>query len=340
MPGFRLHCALLLGLVSVLPVASISSSAQSTRGNSVPVPDPTLGVQQGNLPILPGWHGEAHIDRTSDPLSYALGTLTADLRSPDGTASIQMLAVPFHTLNVSQAFAAGMPGNPGRQRNAALVHFTSTADLLKRFILPALRLPGQPVTLVSMSEDTKVRLRSGAGVPGAVTDTAVAVFVIGKNEVIVMAQTMGAQAGTPRENTTTTILVCSAPQGKGQAILEAQEALPPVRPTPAWEQANERYLADWRQAVADDSARATETFRRGNEAILAQGHANVAAMQARGAERDRAFAEHEQRTSDLGANFRGYLSGSSVTYKWCGATGSTYTVDDTRAPAAGLHRCD
>ena len=76
--------------------------AQPSRRSTVPVQDPTLGIVQGDLPVLPGWHGEAHIDRTTDPLSYAIGTLTADLRSPDGTTTIQMLAVhSIHLASVS-----------------------------------------------------------------------------------------------------------------------------------------------------------------------------------------------------------------------------------------------
>ncbi len=344
MPTPRYFVSSLLVLTGCLAIPFVkAAAAQGTRSkNSVPVQDPTLGLVQGDLPISPGWRGEAHIDRTSDPLAYAMGTLTADLRSPDGTATIQMLPVQFHTYNVSPQLGSMMPGNPARQRNAALVRFSSTADLLKLHILPALGLNGHPeMAISSTSEEAKARMRSQAQVPGPIYDSALAIMRGPKGgELIVFAVTTGSQVGTPRENTSTTILVCTAPDGKAMPTFIAQEALPPVQRSGAWVQADEQYLAEWRRARQEESARSTREFQRGNEAILAQGHANIAAMQARGEERDRAFIEHEQRTSDLGANFRGYLSGTGATFKWCGAGGPTYTVDDVRPPAPGLHRCD
>ncbi|WP_139285102.1 hypothetical protein [Terriglobus roseus] len=305
------------------------------------MPDPALGIAQGTLPILPGWRGEAHIDRTSDPLSYAIGTLTADLRSPDGSSSIQMLAVPFHTLNVSPQLASAMPGDPARQRNAALLRFTSTADLLKQHILPALGLDGRTAHYESMEEEARRRMREQSQTPGNIFDRAFALLQANGKEVAVYAQTMGGGAGTPREVTSTTILVCTAPIGKAMSVLQAQENLSTMPPSGAWQQANERYLGEWRQALQEKAARSTREFERDNAAIISMGHANIVEMQARGAARDRAFVEHEQQISDHGAMFRGYLSGTSTTFKWCGTGGATtYTVDETRAPAAGFRRCD
>lgn len=60
--------ALAFTLLSAVP-SCVTAHAQSR--NSLPVPYPALGVAQGTLPILHGWRGEAPIDRTSDPLSYA-----------------------------------------------------------------------------------------------------------------------------------------------------------------------------------------------------------------------------------------------------------------------------
>ncbi len=317
----------------------IAVPAQS-RKDTVLVQDPALGVVQGELAVLPGWHGEAHIDRTTDPLSYAIGTLTADLRSPDGSASIQMLAVPFHTLNVSQQLASAMPGNPARRRNAALVHFTSTAGLLRQHILPALGLDGRTAEYQSMPEEARTRMREQSGTPGPIFDRAVALLKANGKEVAVYAQTMGGGSGTPREVTSTTILVCTAPVGNAMSLLQAQEGLPPVQPSAGWQQANLRYLAEWRQALQEETARSTREFERGNQAIIAMGHANIVEMQTRGAARDRAFVEHEQQVSAQGANLRGYLSGTSPTFKWCSAGDSTYTIDDTRAPGPGYRRCE
>jgi len=316
------------------------AAAQASRGNSIPVPDPTLGISSGILPLQPGWRGEAHIDRTTDPLAYAQGTLTADLRSPDGTAAIRYLAVPFHTMNLPLRLAEAMPGNPAHRRNVALIRFTSTADLLERYIVPALQIKGQPFARQSMPEDAKARARQVQNVPGPIYDQAVIAFHTPTGDIAVLGVTRGADAGASTENTTTQILICTAASGKSGAILDAQLALSSFQSTAAWQQADQRYLADWRRMIKEESDRSTKEFERENSKILAMGHENIREMQERGAARDRAFVEHEQQVSDISANFRGYLSGTSTTFKWCGAGAPLYTVDDARSPAAGYRRCD
>lgn len=314
-------------------------------GNSVVVQDPTLGMVQGYLPLQPGWHGEAHIDRTTDPLAYALGTLTADLSSGDGSTKIHMLGVPFHTYGVSREMGMQLPGSPARQRNAALVRFTSTLQILKQYVLPALQFTGQPTQAESMPEATRAQLQARmaaqGGGRGPIFDTAYALFRRGNQDVVVYAVSFGSGAGSASEVTSTGISVYTAPQGKALPAMQAQQDLPPVQRSIAWQRADEQYAAAWREMIADEGRRTRDMINRQTQAIVAQGHANVAAMQARGAARDREFVQHEQLTSDLGANFRGYLSGTSTTFKWCGGSGSTmYTVDDVRPPAQGMRRCD
>lgn len=218
-----------------------------------------------------------------------IGTLTADLRSPDGLAMIQMLAVPFHTLNVSPQLASAMPGNPARQRNATLVHFSSTADLLKQHILPALGLDGRTAHYESIEEEARRRMREQSQTPGAIFDRAFALLQANGKEVAVCAQTMGGGAGTPREVTSTTILVCTAPICKAMPVLQAQENVATLPPSRAWQQANERYLYEWREALQEETARSTREFERHNALIISMGHANAKEMQDRGAARDRAF---------------------------------------------------
>jgi hypothetical protein len=343
MPGLPLRRFFALFLLCFC-VASItrSATAQATHDNSIPIPDPTLGITQGSLPLLPGWHGTAHIDRTSDPLSYAIGTLSADLRSPDGSTTILLLAVPFHTYNVRPGSAAFLPGDPVHQRNAAIAPYHSTTELLTRYILPALHLQGKTEYGEPLPEDVKARLRAqtAGGVPGYIIDAAFVTVHNGGREILVRAVTQGGGAGTERETTSSTITVVSAPQGKARATLDAQDMLKATQPSAAWQQANERYLAAWRQELDAEYSRLNAQIRASSNAILAQGQSNIRSMQDRGAQRDREFAQHEQLTSDLNANFRGYLSGSSTTFKWCNGSAATFTVDDARAPGPGFQRCD
>jgi hypothetical protein len=348
MAGFPTRQIILIFVSFTLSLAADAAAAPQASGRalgtrSIPVSDPTLGMVQKDFPVLPGWQGTAQIDRTSDPLAYANGTLATDMRSPDGRSSIRMLAVPFHTFNVSRQLAQAMPGNPANQRNAALTRFTSTADLLTRYILPALGQKGEPVHRDEAPEQMKERQREELakhGVPMPIWDVASVIYRSEGRETMIFAATTGGGAGTSRENTTTQLTVVVAPEGKTQELMTAQFALPQTQPGAAWLQADARYLADWREQLAADTAAATREFQRGNAAIVAQGQANLRTMQARGAERDRAFVQHQQQTSDSGANFRGYLSGTGATFKWCGSGRVLYTTNDTRSPSAGYQRCD
>lgn len=211
------------------PVPQVSKSARASLQN-LPVPDPAFNMSSGTLPFFAGWTGTAAVDR-SDPFCPQCPIIVLRMTSPDGKSLIQQLNHPFHTTVTPPMVGAG--------GHIAIMRFSSTADLLTRYILPGLNLGGQasaPQPFAPAFLATVRQQAAASGIPGTFADTA-GVLVSGVDageEYFVYGITRGTLQGTPAEGSITNVGVVEAPIGHAQALAEALKALPPIQQDAQW----------------------------------------------------------------------------------------------------------
>lgn len=333
--------ALAISCLLALPAIGLSQG----RSTTIQVPDPTLGLTRSIMAIPAGWHGQAHVDRSSDKLGNGNAVVAATLASADGRYRIVQLPVKFWTYNASRALAAHIPGDPLTQQNVALGRFTSTTDLLTRSIVPALGLAGQLGAAEPPSpqdrqgiERMKAQMRS-RGLPSPILDLGTVTIRSGEKETTVFAMTNGANAGSPRESTWTEITLVTAPAGQSHGLLQAFANLPKGEATSQWLQADAGYYRQGQAQQADEQRAINNRITSDTQRIVGMGRANVDAIQRQGEARHSARLEQQQRNSDSGALFRGYLSNSDTSFKWCGPS-IVYTVNSATSPGQGYRRCE
>ena len=294
--------------------------------------------------IPAGWHGRAYVDRSTDPMQYGAAVLTADFSSADGQERVQMLSAPFHTLGASQGVAAGMPGNPMNQLNVAMMRFTSTEDLLKQRILPALQIPGtvEHVQSAGNEQETQRALENdrARGFNGPIRESAFAVIRNGNQSTIVFGYTTGSDRGTERENTTTMLTLVSAPSDRIESLPMKFFSLQQPAPSAAWQRADAQYNQMRTAQINQQSQAQSAAIQAQTQQIVNQGHANVRAMQQQGAARDAEFQRRQQAITDRSQNFQGYLLNENKSFKWCNGASVVYTVNSTVSPGAGYQRCN
>ncbi len=322
-------------LLAASPV--VADAAPST----LPIPDPTLNMPEGQLPVLPGWRGNAMVDRTSDPFGNGTAALSIDVQSPDGSRGYRALPVAFHTFSPA-ARRLHPPIGPGQP--AAFVAFRSTADVLTTHILPRLGLGGDVSAPFAIDRDKVAKaaaMQAANGLPNPFVDAAAVVVKSGGDtEYVVEAFTFGSSRGTVGEMSITHVYLFRAPAGQARALHDEIARLPDIEPTPAWIQADrglyERKMAQLKQQESQIRARTA-----GNDAAFAAWQRSSAAQRASYDQHNAAWARRNQATSDQNAAFAGYVGDHDVSYKWCNAqTGATRVVtNSTQSPGPGFTRC-
>lgn len=337
----RIRCV----VTGALLVAGGSESwAQRGAGSTIPVPDAVLGISEGNMALLPGWHGTARANRTADPVAAGTAALDADLVSGDGSMSILILPVAFHTLSPSlQRFGNAVSGD--RAEVAAYASFKGTADVLTRFVMPRLHLGGQASAPFAIDQDKLPGMRqqmAQMGVPNAIVDAAgVLVQDASKGlEVLVMGVTTGGGYQTPNEMTMTHLILFRAPLGRARQLEAEYSRLPDVQMNPAWVRADREMDENKKRQIEQEGERARAQIRAASDAQTAGAQRGMAVRQGMFDQHNRAWANREQAISDSNALTSGYLGDHSVSYRWCNASGDVRTaVNSTVSPGAGYRRC-
>ena len=221
--------------------------AGAAWGQGIVVEDPAVKIRFVEMALLPGWHGQAAVDRTSDPMGHGWGTEAGELTSGDGQARIVLAAAKFWTVGTKAKVPQCLVGN------CAGVPFTSTADLLTHRIVPALGIRGKmgPVEGATAEMTAKqIEQATASGVTGAIANWAVVTVVDGARETTVLAVTNGFGAGTDGEMTWTEITVAEAPVGQAEGILQKFVGLGKAQPGKEWVSANAAYVARRRMEEA------------------------------------------------------------------------------------------
>jgi hypothetical protein len=305
------------------PQASTTSGRPSLQ--NLPVPDPAFNMNSGTLPFFAGWTGTAAIDRT-DPFCSQCPDIVLRMTSPDGKSLIQQLNHPFHTVL--------LPPMARADGHIAVMRFTSTADLLTRFILPALNLGGRPSTPQPFAPaflDTMRQQAAASGIPGTISDTA-GVLVSGIDpgeEYFVYGITRGTLQGTQGENSKTNVSIVEAPIGHAQALAEALKALPPIQSDVQW--------ASRQQQLLQEQAAGYQHQQQVGNAAVQQSIANLNASTARTAADSNATRaavdQHGQAARSAARYNSGVQTGNGSSAQWCNsATNQQRTMYNTLNP--------
>jgi hypothetical protein len=318
------------------------TTAFAAGSQTIPLPDPALGMVEGQLSILPGWKGSAVIDRASDPFGGGTAAVSIDLQSPDGSRGYRALPIAFHL------FGAGMHRMVaiGPQQAAAFGAFNSTAELLTLQILPRLNLNGSaspPFPIDRERIAAAAAAHAGSALPTPFIDSAAVIVTNAatNQEILVEAVTIGSGRGMPNESSLTHVQLFRAPIGQARALHDEIARLPELKPDADWMRAdralndrkiaeNNRQGAQGRAQMQADSNARFEAWKRSSAAQRAQYDQHNAA-----------WAEGQQQKSDRNALFNGYIGDHDVSYKWCNAsTGAVrYVTNATQSPGAGFQRC-
>ena len=330
-------------LSAALPAALLATASglAAAAPSTLPIPDPALNMLEGQLPILPGWKGNATVDRTSDPFANGTAALSIDVQSPDGTRGYRALPVAFHTF--SPAVQRIHPPIGPRQP-AAFMAFRSTAEVLTTQILPRLNLGGEASAPFAIDPDKVAKaaaMQAANGLPNPFVDAA-AVLVKGGDgsEFLVEAFTFGSSRGMPGEMSMTHVYLFRAPAGQARALHDEIVRLPEIQPTPAWIQADHG-LFEQKMAALKQQNSQIHAATASNDAAFAAWQKSSAAQRASYDQHNAAWARGNQIKSDQNAAFAGYIGDHDVSYKWCnGQTGETrFVTNSTQSPGAGFARC-
>ena len=330
--GLGLLVAAVVGMISGLEMAS----AQGGQLQYVTVTDAFIGVPEGKMPFFAGWRGAIFADH-SDQLSDFEGLLSLSMTSPDGSETIRQFGRPLHTAHPLQTVMAH--DNPG----TVLTRFSSTAEILTRYILPKMQLGGEVSAAEPFAQDTVAKLRSGATAPGFFADGAAVLIrnVAGGREIFLWGVTAGREGGTTHETSRTFIQLVVAPAGKARALAAAYRALPPIEYNPEWTQRGSQFRQQVAQMSLSDrqnyNIKQGEMNRQNNESNeMARENQwerfNGAALQTERSHQAAIDAANLQKTQRAGLHSR---------FAWCNAaTGDVqWSQDSLGSPGAGYERC-
>jgi hypothetical protein len=316
------------------PQVSSKNSAKSGSLQHISLNDPMFNMSSGTLAFFAGWTGTAAIDR-SDPYGPQDADIVFRLTSPDGNSLIQQLNQPLHT---------GLFRIPVQGGHFALTRFTSTADLLTRYVLPSLKLGGQASPPQPFAPAFLANIRrqgEASGVPGVIGDTA-GILVSGADpgkEYFVWGITRGTLQGTQAENTTTYIGVVEAPIGQARSLAESFKAIPLDPPNQQWAALDQQH----RQQIAANSQASANAS---NQAVQ-QSINNLNAATARNAANSNATREQidQQGQAARAVLHAGVVAGigTGSTHQWCNTvTNEQRTVYNSLNPpdSGSWKHCD
>jgi hypothetical protein len=345
-------------ILACLAAFSLHGSAVSQQANHgaglqyLRLDDPVYGVPEGNLPFFAGWKGTATVER-QDPQCLRCPGVGLHMTSADGSEVIQQMAMPLHTSPIN------LPAQY-RASNAVVTRFSSTGDLLLRYVLPTLRLGGQPGTPVQFGDERAQILHqklAEKGMGNAHVEIAGVLLSGAKpgKEYFVFGITLCSNFGTQRETTLTTVEIVEAPPGKAEALARAWMKLPVIQLNPAWQRMDDdRSRRDLAQSQAtlqgqqqqmSNAAASQKAISDGH--IAASNQSNAIARQGaadRAAQNNSDFAKQQQLIRDSGALSTGAQNGNGSGFKYCNANNqSTWvynSLNPPTAPGGPWHRCD
>jgi hypothetical protein len=333
------------GNVSTVSEDPTTGSGNGAEGSMqhVSLADPAVGIQDAmSLNIPAGWQFHGQVVRN---ISCSPGDAFPQMQtsSADGAYSLTIMT-PFFTSSAAPSFD---------MRNCGVVApLTSSADILTRYVLPAIR-PGvqasTPEPVPGVEQFLQNTNQSGNGMMMSGDDarvklsydkngTAVDEYIVGLTTVL---RRQGMQGGT----SSTIVEIYTAPAGKLDAFFQQAESTMELTPNPQWQQRDAqmtRQMAAQSQQQGDQQ-RAT-ILQNGQDggaagrAMLAQTRSNIQAT-GQASMNNAARSEAARHYGAVGtADYVG--NRPTQTYFFCNSSGGHTTNNNPNPPGPGWYPCN
>lgn len=323
-------------------VAHAAWSAAQTSMQRVSLADPAIGFNEAmSLHIPAGWQFHGEIVRNV-PCSPGDPFPQMQASSPDGAYSLTVMT-PF--------FTTSMPTDFDLRTCGTVAPLTSSADVLTRYVLPAIRRGAEHASPEAVPEAAEFlrstnRSDNGISVTGDAARVRVSYAQNGQKveEYVVALTTQLRHQGMPGGTSSTLVQIYRAPAGKLDEFLRQATTTMSVTPNAEWQQASARLA---RQA-AQQAQRRGEQQRRdivqsgadagaAGRAGLAQARAQI---QATGqASMDNAARNEAARHAGAVATMDNVGDRPTVVYYFCNGSGEVRTNNNPNSPGPGWVLC-
>jgi ElaB/YqjD/DUF883 family membrane-anchored ribosome-binding protein len=330
---------------NVSSVTEDSAPNPSTSGSMqrVSLADPVAGFQDAMSMNLPaGWHfrGEVLRDVACSP-----GDAYPQFQATSADGSLSMvLMTPFFTSSMAPSFDMHSCG--------VVAPLTSTAEILTRYIVPALR-PGvqtsapEPVPGGEKFLQATNKSGNGMSMSGDIARVKLSYSKDGHpvEEYIVAFTTMIRYQGSPGGTSTTTVEIYTAPPGKLDALVHQSETDMQLTPNPQWQQRNmeiaQRSAAEAQQLGEQQRAAIQqngEDAGAGGRAMLARTRSSIYAT-GQASMNNAARSEAARHAGAVGtADYVG--DRPTQTYFFCNSNGGRTTNNNPNPPGPGWYACN
>jgi len=336
----RVACIALLACSSfvVQPVESAALVAMKR----VTLADPALGIPDAmSLPIPADWKFEGRIVRDV-PCSPGDPFPQMEATSADGTYVLTVMT-PF--------FTTSQPTDFDLRTCGVVAPLMSTADVLVRYVLPAIRHGAQtsaPEAVPDGDRFVKAVARSANGVivSGDAARVRVSYTQNGQKveEYVVGLTTQFRHAGWPGGTSSTLVQILRAPTGRLDEFVKQVASTMQVQPNPDWQQRSEQLAQQAAQQAQQRGNQQRQAILQNGQDAGAAGRASLANTRAQIQATGQASMDNAARSEaarHAGAvGTADYVGGRPTSiYYFCDGSGATRTNNNPNPPGPGWTLC-